>query len=273
LLLVVIVSCKRLIGLRVAPADRRGRLASATLEHDSPHGPEEHKVKIGILGAGNIGGNLVRRLRALGHHVSVANSRGPETLSDLSAETGAKAVPASEVARGADVVVVTIPQNRIPDFPAGILDGAADGTVVIDTGNYYPQQRDGRIDGIESGLTESRWVERQLGHPVVKAFNNIYASHLLEGGRPPVRRAGSLFPWPATTKPPRPRSCASSMSWASTRWTPEGSTTRGVSNRELLSTARTSTSTACVAASAKPAPNAPRSGAPDGERCCEQSWR
>jgi predicted dinucleotide-binding enzyme len=185
LLLVVIVSCKRLIGLRVAPADRRGRLASATLEHDSPHGPEEHKVKTGILGAGNIGGNLVRRLRALGHHVSVANSRGPETLSDLSAETGAKAVPASEVARGADVVVVTIPQNRIPDFPAGILDGAADGTVVIDTGNYYPQQRDGRIDGIESGLTESRWVERQLGHPVVKAFNNIYASHLLEGGRPP----------------------------------------------------------------------------------------
>src|SRR6202007_2513226 len=37
---------------------------------------------------------------------------------------------------------------------------------------------------IEAGLPESRWVEQQLGHPVVKAFNNIYARHLLELGRP-----------------------------------------------------------------------------------------
>jgi predicted dinucleotide-binding enzyme len=55
---------------------------------------------------------------------------------------------------------------------------------VVDTGNYYPQQRDGRIDGIEHGETESRWVSDQLGRPVVKAFNNIYADHLLRLGRP-----------------------------------------------------------------------------------------
>jgi hypothetical protein len=60
--------------------------------------------------------------------------------------------------------------------------------VVIDTGNYYPQQRDDRIDEIEKGTTESRWVERQLGRPVVKAFNNINAQHLLERGQP----AGTL---------------------------------------------------------------------------------
>ena len=41
-------------------------------------------MKIGIIGAGNIGGNLTRRLTALGHDVSVANSRGPEALSDHS---------------------------------------------------------------------------------------------------------------------------------------------------------------------------------------------
>jgi predicted dinucleotide-binding enzyme len=57
----------------------------------------------------------------------------------------------------------------------------------VDTGNYYPQQRDGRIDGIEEGATESRWVANQLGRPVVKAFNNIYAQHLLERGK----RSGS----------------------------------------------------------------------------------
>jgi 8-hydroxy-5-deazaflavin:NADPH oxidoreductase len=48
-------------------------------------------MKIAIIGAGNIGGTLTRRLTALGHDVSVANSRGPETLADLAAETGASA--------------------------------------------------------------------------------------------------------------------------------------------------------------------------------------
>ena len=47
-------------------------------------------MNIGIIGAGNIGGNLTRRFQELGHKVFVANSRGPETLADLAAETGGK---------------------------------------------------------------------------------------------------------------------------------------------------------------------------------------
>jgi predicted dinucleotide-binding enzyme len=140
-------------------------------------------VKIGIIGAGNIGGNLTRRFTALGHDVAVANSRGPGTLADLAAETGARAVPVTEAARDAEVVIVTIPQGKVPALPDGVLAGAADGAVVVDTGNYYPQ-RDGRIDAIEQGAAESRWVSEQLGVPVVKAFNGIYAAHLLDGGRP-----------------------------------------------------------------------------------------
>jgi predicted dinucleotide-binding enzyme len=141
-------------------------------------------MKIGIIGAGNIGGALTRRFSALGHDVAVANSRGPETLADLAAETGATAVSINEAVQDRDVVVVTIPEKNIPDLPTGLFEGVDDRVVVIDTGNYYPQQRDGRIDGIEAGSTESRWVEQQLGRPVVKAFNNIYAKHLLELGRP-----------------------------------------------------------------------------------------
>src|SRR5437764_1275198 len=141
-------------------------------------------MKIGIIGAGNIGGTLTRRLTALGHEVAVANSRGPESLADLDAETGATAVPVNEAARGKDVVIVTIPQKNVPSLPADLFKEAADNVVVVDTGNYYPRQRDGRIDGIEDGMTESRWVEQQLGRPVVKAFNNIYAQHLMERGRP-----------------------------------------------------------------------------------------
>jgi predicted dinucleotide-binding enzyme len=141
-------------------------------------------MKIGIIGAGNIGGNLTRRLTALGHDVSVANSRGPHTLTELAQETGATPVPVEEAARGAQVVVVTVPLKAVPDLPSGLLDGAAEGVAVIDTGNYYPQ-RDGRIAGIEDeGLTESRWTERHIGHPVIKAFNGTYAQDILDGPRP-----------------------------------------------------------------------------------------
>jgi predicted dinucleotide-binding enzyme len=73
--------------------------------------------------------------------------------------------------------------KNIPELPRGLFSGVPDDVVVVDTGNY-PQQRDGRIDPIESGTTESRWVADQLGRPVVKAFNNIYARHLLERGKP-----------------------------------------------------------------------------------------
>jgi 8-hydroxy-5-deazaflavin:NADPH oxidoreductase len=140
-------------------------------------------MRVGIVGAGNMGGALTRRLTALGHKVSVANSRGPETLAELAAETGAVPVPTSEVGRDADVVIVAIPEKNVPDLPRGLLDTLAAGAVVIDTGNYVPQQRDGRIDEIENGVPESRWVETRLGHPVIKAFNNIRPPRLLTLGK------------------------------------------------------------------------------------------
>jgi predicted dinucleotide-binding enzyme len=141
-------------------------------------------MNIGIIGAGHIGGTLTRRLTALGHTVFVANSRGPETLADLAAETGAKAVPITEAANSGELVVVTIPMKNIPNLPHDLFKGVADRVVVVDTCNYYPQQRDGRIDAIEKGMVESRWVEQQLAHPVIKAFNNIYAQHLMDLGQP-----------------------------------------------------------------------------------------
>jgi len=141
-------------------------------------------MKIGIIGAGQIGGTLTRRLTALGHKVFVANSRGPESLKDLAAETGAKPVSVREAARSGELVVVTIPQKNVASLPADLFAGVPADVVIVDTGNYYPRQRDGRIDGIEGGLVESRWVEQKLGRPVVKAFNNIYAEHLLKLGKP-----------------------------------------------------------------------------------------
>jgi predicted dinucleotide-binding enzyme len=142
-------------------------------------------MKIGIIGAGNIGGALAQRFSELGHDVAIANSRGPETLREVEAETGAAAVTVPDAARGKDVVVVTVPEANVPRLPKDLFEGADEELVVIDTGNYYPRHRDGRIEPIEEGMPESVWVAEQLGRSVIKAFNNIYAQHLREHGQPP----------------------------------------------------------------------------------------
>lgn len=141
-------------------------------------------MRIGIIGAGLIGGTLTRRLRELGHEVNVANSRAPETLADLAEETGATAVWAADAATHADLVIVSIPQKNVPDLADGIVDKRKPGAPVIETNNYYPQQRDGEIAGIEDGQVESAWVADQIGAPVYKVFNGIWWKHLLESGTP-----------------------------------------------------------------------------------------
>ena len=124
-------------------------------------------MRIGIIGAGNIGGALTRRLSGLGHDVSVANSRGPETLTELADETGATPATPEEAVRGAELVVVTIPMKAIPHLDTAVLEGRAERAPIVDTGNYYPG-RDGRIAEIEEGTPESVWVSQQLGQPVTK---------------------------------------------------------------------------------------------------------
>src|ERR1700759_1692154 len=112
-------------------------------------------MNIGIIGAGNIGGTLARRLVDLGHKVSIANSRGPESLTALAAESGARPVSAREAARAGEIVIVTIPEGKVRSLPKDLFDGVPQSVVVIDTGNYYPR-RDGHIPEIEGGMTESQ---------------------------------------------------------------------------------------------------------------------
>jgi predicted dinucleotide-binding enzyme len=157
---------------------------------------------IGIIGAGQIGGTLTRRLRELGHDVQVANSRDPQTLADLAAETGARPVWAKDAATGADLVIISIPQKNVPDLADGIVDARKPGAPVTETNNYYPKERDGRIDAIEDGTPESVWVSEQIGAPVFKVFNGIWWKHLLENGKPAGTDGRIALPvagadWPA----------------------------------------------------------------------------
>lgn len=141
-------------------------------------------MRIGVIGAGNIGGTLARHLAKLGHHVSIANSRGPESLTALAAEIGATPVSVVDAAKAGEVVIVSIPEKAVAELPRGLFANVPGSVVVVDTGNYYPELRDGRIDAIDRGMLDSQWVAQQLGRPVIKAFNNIYAKSLLEKGVP-----------------------------------------------------------------------------------------
>lgn len=138
-------------------------------------------MKIGIIGAGNIGAGLANRLVQLGHEVTLSNSRGPSSLLEVAATTGARPGTVSEAAREARLVIVAIPEKAVSSLPKGVLEGVE---VVADTGNYYPG-RDGVIPELASQtITESEWVAKTLERPVVKVFNNILAQSLVGSGQP-----------------------------------------------------------------------------------------
>jgi predicted dinucleotide-binding enzyme len=137
-------------------------------------------MKIGILGTGNIGATLARKLSAAGHDVKVANSRGPETI-DSEVVAGARPVEASKVVTDVDVLIISIPLNRIPEIRSLIAKLSAD-AVLIDTSNYYPI-RDRHVQALDDGQVESVWVAEQLGRPVVKAWNAILAGSFVSKGK------------------------------------------------------------------------------------------
>lgn len=140
-------------------------------------------MRIGIVGAGMIGGSLAALLGACGHEVLLSNSRGPHTLREQVATLPptVRASTVAEAARGGDVVVVAIPLHRFTELPADAFTGK----IVVDTGNYYPS-RDGVVPQLETGeTTSSEMVASHLGGVrLVKAFNTIYFQTLRDDGRP-----------------------------------------------------------------------------------------
>jgi len=141
-------------------------------------------MRIGIIGAASMGATLARHLARLGRQVSLANSRGPQSLSALAAEIGATPVSVVDAVKAADIVILAIPTKAVAALPRALFANAPDSVVVIDIGNYHPELRDGRIAAIERGMLDSQWVAQQIGCPVIKAFNNIFARSLLEKGVP-----------------------------------------------------------------------------------------
>ena len=140
-------------------------------------------MKIGVIGAGEMGGTLIRQYSGAGHRVKMANSSGAEKLKSLALETGALAVTLADVVTDVDVIVITIPLTGILKLPQRLLKNTPANITIIDTCNYYPI-RDGIIEEIEGGMPESVWVSNQLQRPVIKTYNSILYRSLVNSGLP-----------------------------------------------------------------------------------------
>ena len=138
-------------------------------------------MKIGFIGAGNIGGTAAKLFVDAGHEVAISNSRGPATVKDLAKELGpkARAVSVNDAIHFGDVVFVSIPFGKYKQLP----NSGFDGKVVIDSNNYYPD-RDGHFAELDEGkTTSSELLAHHLRNArVVKAFNTIWFEHLKTQG-------------------------------------------------------------------------------------------
>jgi predicted dinucleotide-binding enzyme len=150
-------------------------------------------VKIGIIGAGNIGATVAGLLVRAGHEVALSNSRGAESLKELVAELGdhARAMTVEEAAQVGEVVLLAIPWRTPEGLPS---TEAVAGKVVIDAMNPYTEQ--GEPFDLGEATTSSEEVLKRLpGARLVKAFNTIYFKHLQEQGSTdiPVEERRAIF--------------------------------------------------------------------------------
>ena len=127
---------------------------------------------------------LASKFVKLGHTISIANSRGPDSLKQLCRDIGAEAATMEEATKNKDVIIISIPQKNISLLPQVLFRQLPKHVIVIDTGNYYPNLRDGSIPSLNEIGIDSMWVQKQIRFPVVKVFNSILATSIHDLGKP-----------------------------------------------------------------------------------------
>ena len=133
-------------------------------------------MKIGIIGAGRIGGGIARQLGAAGHPVRLSFSRDPARLDELAREIGpaAEVGTPGETAGFGEVVVISVPWSELPNTleQAGSLAGK----IVIDTTNQF-----GAPPMPAEGETAAHFnAARMPGARYTKSFNTLTSAFQAE---------------------------------------------------------------------------------------------
>jgi len=151
---------------------------------------DQDTLKIGIIGTGNIGGNLAKLWAKAGHEL-VISSRHPEQLQELARSLGSKVRVGTprEAAVFGDVVLISIPYGATPQLGRDLKTELAN-KIVIDTGNPYPERdgpmaEDARRQG--TGVASAAFLP---GTRLVRAFNAIYYENLVKEAHRAGERVG-----------------------------------------------------------------------------------
>jgi predicted dinucleotide-binding enzyme len=126
-------------------------------------------MRIGIVGAGHIGGNVARQARRAGHEVLVSFARDADKLQTLASELGASVGSPSEAVAFGDVVVISVPWSVLPQALAEM--GDLSGKIVVDTTNQF-----GSGPMPANGQTAAAFNQaRMVGARYTKSFNTLTA--------------------------------------------------------------------------------------------------
>lgn len=124
-------------------------------------------VRIGIIGAGHIGGNVARLAARAGHDVTVSFARDEAKLRALADEIGAEVATPAKTAETSDIVVLSVPWRALPEALAQAGDLA--GKIVIDTTNQF-----GAGPMPAAGQTAASFnAARMPGARYTKSFNTL----------------------------------------------------------------------------------------------------
>ncbi|MBZ5592138.1 MAG: NAD(P)-binding domain-containing protein [Acidobacteriia bacterium] len=149
-------------------------------------------MKIGIIGAGNIGATAARLFIHAGHEVAISNSRGPDSLRELVVLLGprAHAMTVDDAAGFGDVIVLAVPWRSPEALPK---PETVDGKIVIDAMNPY--KPDFTFYDLGDSTSSEETAKRLPGARLAKAFNTIYYQHLSDRGRTdlPVDERHAIF--------------------------------------------------------------------------------
>ena len=137
-------------------------------------------MKVSVIGIGQIGGTIAKKLSKAGYKVAIANSKGKSSVQKFAEEIGAEPRDIELISKDAEILILSIPFGAIPKLSKDIFVNLSKESIVIDTSNYYPELRKEEFDETKP---ESVWISEQIGRKVVKTFNSILAYSLQNLGK------------------------------------------------------------------------------------------
>jgi 8-hydroxy-5-deazaflavin:NADPH oxidoreductase len=154
-------------------------------------------MRIGVIGTGNIGGNLARLLVGHGHDLMVSYSRDGDRLAGFAQEIGARAGSPRQAAEHGEAVLLSVPWVQVDDAleAAGAGHGTLDGRVVIDTTNPFVPDGDGsRVLDLGEVSAARLSAAKVPGAHWVKAFNTVTSGFLADSaGRTGEKRVVMFY--------------------------------------------------------------------------------